>query len=205
MTAFLEKALSFVWAIYDLQGAILVDVTVNLAFLYLQTALVFAWYYRLWAIILYVFFHLIKPEGKTALKEAFNDAEGAFLIYVMVEISSQDHAARPLEIIIRVDIVIGAGQRGERADLQVLVNLTFPDYLVAVIVRARDRKLKDEPPDWDIWLESFGGVDSQVTEWASWGTFDALFAEEVMTARGLHSILIDIKANWAEPSIIRET
>ena len=109
MAAFLEEALSFVWAVYDLQGAILVDVTVNLAFFYLQTALVFAWYYCLWAIILNVFFHLIQPEGKTALQEAFNDAEGAFLIYVMVEISSQDHAARPLKIIIRVDIVIGAG------------------------------------------------------------------------------------------------
>ena len=118
MTAFLEKALSFVWAIYDLQGAILVDVTVNLAFLYLQTALVFAWYYRLWAIILNVFFHLIKPEGKTALKEAFNHAEGAFLIYVMVEISSQDHAARPLEIIIRVDLV-GVVQREDHSSFGV--------------------------------------------------------------------------------------
>ena len=87
--------------------------TVNLAFLYLQTALVFAWYNCLWAIILYVFFHLIQPEGKTALQEAFNDAEGAFLIYVIVEISSQDHATWPLKIVIRVDVIIGAGQWGE--------------------------------------------------------------------------------------------
>jgi hypothetical protein len=47
-----------------------------------------------------VFFHLIEPEGKTALKEAVNYAERAFLIFVMVEISSQDHAAWPLEIVI---------------------------------------------------------------------------------------------------------
>jgi hypothetical protein len=59
LAPFLEEALSLVWAIYDLQGAILVDVTVNLAFLYLQAALVFTWYNCLRASILYVFFHLI--------------------------------------------------------------------------------------------------------------------------------------------------
>ena len=74
--------------------------TVNLAFLYLQAALVFAWYNCLRAGILYVLFHLIEPEGKTALQEAINYAKWAFFILVMVEISSQDHAARPLEIVI---------------------------------------------------------------------------------------------------------
>jgi hypothetical protein len=116
-------------------------VTVNLAFLYLQAALVFTWYYCLRASILYVFFHLIEPERKTTLKEAVNYAERAFLILVMVEISSQDHATWPLEIVIWVDVVIGAGQWGELADLQMFVNLTFPDYLVAVIVRTGYRKL----------------------------------------------------------------
>jgi hypothetical protein len=100
LTPFLKEALSFVWAIHNFQGAILVDMTVNLAFLYLQAALVFAWYYCLRASILYVFFHLIEPESKTALQETVNDAERAFLILVMVEISSQDHATRPLEIVI---------------------------------------------------------------------------------------------------------
>ena len=45
-------------------------------------------------------FHLIEPEGKTALKKAINYAKWAFFILVMVEISSQDHAAWPLEIVI---------------------------------------------------------------------------------------------------------
>lgn len=74
--------------------------TVNLAFLNLQAALVFTWYNCLRAGILYVFFHLIEPKGQTTLKKAVNYAERAFLILVMVEISTQDHAAWPLEIVI---------------------------------------------------------------------------------------------------------
>lgn len=86
-----------------------------------------------------------------------------------------------------------------------LVNLSFPDYLITVVVRTGNRELQNEPPNWNIRFESFGRVDPQIAERASWGSLDALFAEEVMTTWGLYGILIDIKAYWAEPSIIRQT
>lgn len=73
----------------------------------------------------------------------------------------------------------------------------------AVGVRASDRELENEAPDRNIRLE--GPQDSHVAQGTTPRVLDALFTEEVVTAGGLHSVLVDVKADRANPSIVSQT
>jgi hypothetical protein len=76
LTTLFEQTLSFVWAIHNLLGAVIIDMTLNLAFFNLYATLVLASNYCFWAFLRNMLFNLVERKTRPALQQTFNHPEG---------------------------------------------------------------------------------------------------------------------------------
>ena len=80
------------------------------------------------------------------------------------------------------------------------VEITSLDVLFAGRVWTLNLKFKDQSSDRDVWLE--GTNYAHVAQRAASCISDALLTEQIVTAWRFNGILIDIQADWTDPSII---
>ena len=80
------------------------------------------------------------------------------------------------------------------------LKVTSLDLGSTIGIGALKRQFHYESPDRNIWPET--AYDSQITEWTVPCQIDTLLTEEIVAARRLNCIDVDIKADRTDPSIV---
>lgn len=99
--------------------------------------------------------------------------------------------------------IVGARNHCLGTFLQMFLNVTLSHNLIAVFVGTSYWKLHDQASNWDVWLQLT--YYSLITERTLSGLADTVSTKQVAATRGLYSILKNVQANRAQPSIIWKT
>jgi hypothetical protein len=83
---------------------------------------------------------------------------------------------------------------------KMLINVTNFGDVATLFVWTVDAELVHQTPNWYVWPEL--AHDPQVAKWARGCLLNALLTEQVVAAWRLYSVLEDIQAYRAKPSVI---
>lgn len=90
-------------------------------------AIVFAFDLKFRAVLSNMILHVIQWQHKSALKQAFNNSERAFLIFMLLDI---------LPNVFATHIVIRTDDWSKEAHLEMLIKIPFSNDILAVLVDA---------------------------------------------------------------------
>jgi len=192
--ALFEEAFALVRAFNYLQGARLLDMQLHSPTLDASTATVGTLDFQLRAAVSDVIVHLVESKICAAFQDTANDSVGALTLLVLLKILSYNFVTA---------FAIWASDGRVLTLGQMLVDVSDLSNLVTILVGTRDRELVHKPSYRNVRLHL--AHDPHLAQRTVRGLTDAGLAEQIMTTRRLHSILVDIEAYGTEPAIVGQT
>lgn len=192
--ALFEEAFALVRALNNLQGAGLLDMQLHSPTLDACTATVATLDFQLRAAVSDVIVHLVESQICAAFQDTANDSVGALTLLVLLKMLSCNFATA---------FAVWASNGRVLTLGQMLVDVPDLSDLVTILVGTRDRELVYKPSYGNIRLHLAHAP--HLAERTVRGLTDAGLAEQIMTTRRLHSILVDVEAYGAEPAIVGQT